>query len=247
MSNIKGLFYFLRIFFLVFLLLSCAKKKDEIKNAASEYVKVYKILEDGRYSEAAEKFEAIYDDYPLSKWAEKAQAIASYAYYKEERYEDVIRVVETFVSLNPSSEYIPYMSYMKSISYYNMIPSVERGQNHTNMSSASFRELAARYPGSIYINDVKEKIKIIDEHLAGSLMSVGRYQIKFQNYVGAIKHFSEVIYKYSSSNQAPEAYFRLCEIYYKLGMVKKVVLIKDEMLGIYKDGVWVEKIKDIKL
>jgi outer membrane protein assembly factor BamD len=226
--------------FIFFVGVSCSSKEKEIKTAANEYIKAIKILEDKRYIEAAEKFEAIYDDYPLSKWSIKAGSMSAYAYYKEDRYEDVIRVAETFIQLNPSSEYIPYLQYMKSISYFNMIVTVSRGQNYTQMASYNFRELKARFPSSEYAKDAKIKISIIDEHLAASKMAIGRYQIKSQNYIGAILHFNDVIYKYSNTNQSDEAYFRLYEIYYKLGAINKADRVKKEMLESHKDSKWLE-------
>ncbi len=229
--------------FLSLAIISCSSKDKQPKTAISAYKDAMEILKDKSYIEAAEKFEEIYDDYPLSKWSIKAQTIAAYAYYKEKRYEDVIRVSQTFVELNPSSKYIPYLEYMKSISYFYMIPQVDRGQNYTKMASYNFRELVARYPYSKYIKDAKDKILIIDEHLAGSKMSVGRYQMTRGNYIGAILHFDNVLARYSRTNQAAEAYFRLYEIYYHLGMNNEAQRIKKEMLEVHKDGIWVNKIK----
>jgi outer membrane protein assembly factor BamD len=236
MNNIK----FLLIIFISLSLFSCASKKEEVKSAANEYKKAIKILKDKRYIEAAEKLESIYDDYPLSKWSIKAQTIAAYAYYKEERYDDIIRVSETFMQLNPSSKYVPYLQYMKSISYFNMIPNSNRGQNYTKIASYDFRELLARFPYSIYADDAKLKILIIEESLAASQMELGRYQIAKQNYVGALLRFNDVVYRYSSTKQVSEAYFRLYEIYYKLGMLQQSSKIKKIILESYKDSIWVD-------
>ena len=70
---------------------------------------------------------------------------------------------------------------------------------------------------------------IINENLAASMMSTGRYQIKTENYVGAIMKFSKVTYQYPKTKQAAEAYARLYEIYYKLGMIDLANKTKKEM------------------
>ena len=49
-------------------------------------------------------------------------------------------------------------------------------------------------------------------------MSIGRYQMQTKNFVGAINNFIEVTQLYRFSKQLPEAYFRLTEIYYKIGL-----------------------------
>lgn len=197
---------------------SCAKKAEEKNSAELSYTKAMKILQDKSYAEAADAFEKIDGDFPFSKWALKAQLMTVYARYKEEDYPKLLASADDFLRLNPASEYVPYVLYIKGLSYYNRIPSIERAQDDTQQASFIFRELAARFPQTQYATDAKSKLAFIDEHLAGAKMAVGRYQIKNKNYVGAAEHFHEVIVRYRQTNQVPEAYFRLLEIYYKIGL-----------------------------
>jgi len=210
---------FLSLFLLVSFLFSCAANKDDEKtNAEMAYAKAYKLLKSKSYSEAAEEFEKIDDEFPFSKWAIKGQTMAVYARYKDENYDKLLPVVDDFLRLNPNSEYVPYMIYMKGLTYYNQIPEIDRAQDNSQQASFIFRELIARFPASDYAADAREKINFVDEHLAGAKMSVGRYQIKSRNYVGAIVSFREIISRYRQTNQVAEAYFRLTEIYYKIGL-----------------------------
>lgn len=224
-------------------LFSCASKEKikEIKTAKNEYQKAYDMLKDKRHIEAAEKFEAIYDDFPLSPWSIKAQTMAAYAYYGEKRYDDTIRIAQTFNQLNPNSQYAPYLQYMKAMSYFKMIPNITRAQDYTKLASYDFRELIARFPRSEYIKDARERILVVNEYLAGFEVTKARYQMKHQHYVGAIMHLNDVIYRYSKTKHAREAYFRLYEIYYKLGMNEKAGRVKQEMQEIYPDNRWSKK------
>lgn len=208
---------FLYLIIATSLLFSCASK-DEKNNAEIAYTKAMKLLNRKDYSSAADEFEKIDADFPFSKWAIKGQTMAVYARYRDENYTKLLSTADDFLHLNPSSEYVPYMLYMKGLSYYNQVPSIERAQDNTQQASFIFRELAARFPASEYAADAQEKLSFVDEHLAGAKMSVGRYQIKNKNYVGAIGNFTEVISRYRQTNQVPEAYFRLAEIYYKIGL-----------------------------
>ena len=52
-------------------------------------------------------------------------------------------------------------------------------------------------------------------------MSIGRYEMHYKNYIGAINNFTEVVERYRLTKQVPEALFRLVEIYYKIGMHKE--------------------------
>jgi outer membrane protein assembly factor BamD len=228
---------FLLLLIIPFLLFSCSKK-DEKTSAEISYVKAMKLLKSKNYSEAASDFEKIDDDFPFSKWALKGQTMAVYARYKDEDYVKLLTVVDDFLRLNSSSEYVPYMLYMKGLSYYNQIPNIERAQDNTQQASFAFRELVARFSNSDYASDAKEKLIFVDEHLAGARMSVGRYQIKNKNYIGAIGNFSEVIERYRQTKQVPEAYFRLIEIYRKVGLKTEAEKAQKQLIERFPENYW---------
>ena len=199
---------------------SCAKKKEPT-TAEYSYGKAMKLLKDKDYLQAAEAFEKIAEDYPFAELSAKSQAMAVYSYYKEKDYTKLTQLASDFIQLNINSEYTPYMFYMNGLAYYNQIPDIKRSQDSAKQASSVFRELRARFPESDYATDVKEKLSFIDEHLAGEIMSVARYQMHNGNYVGAIKNFHEVKQRYARTNQVAEAHFRLLEIYTKLGLKKQ--------------------------
>ena len=228
---------FLLLLIIPFLLFSCSKK-DEKTSAEISYVKAMKLLKSKNYSEAASDFEKIDDDFPFSKWALKGQTMAVYARYKDEDYVKLLTVVDDFLRLNSSSEYVSYMLYMKGLSYYNQIPNIERAQDNTQQASFAFRELVARFSNSDYASDAKEKLIFVDEHLAGARMSVGRYQIKNKNYIGAIGNFSEVIERYRQTKQVPEAYFRLIEIYRKVGLKTEAEKAQKQLIERFPENYW---------
>ncbi len=222
---------------LLVLTCSCSGKKEN-PSAELDYVNATKKLKEKAYLSAAEDFKKIADEYPLSRWGLKAQTMAAYSYYKEEKLDEVITTAEEFIKNNPSSEYVPYMQYMKSLSYYDQINDIHRAQDNAKAASYSFRELIARFPNSEYIPDSKEKLLIVDDHIAGAKMSVGRYQLVSGNYVGAIKNFQDVINGYSRTNQAPEAYFRLFEAHQKLGLTEAADAYRTDLNLIYPDNDW---------
>jgi outer membrane protein assembly factor BamD len=222
---------------------SCSGKKDEKNSAEIAYTKAFKILKDKSYSEAADEFEKIDGEFPFSKWATKGQVMAIYARYKDEDYAKLIQASEDFLRLNPNSEYAAYVLYMKGLSYYNQMPSIERAQDSSQQSSYAFRELIARFPASDHSFDAREKLILVDEHLAGAKMSVGRYQMKNGNYVGAVNNFSEVIKRYRQTNQISEAYFRLGEVYLKIGLSKEGKNSMNLLIKKFPESEWSELAK----
>jgi outer membrane protein assembly factor BamD len=226
-------------------LFSCSKKKEEKTNAELDYTKAYNSLKERDFNKAAEDFEKIDDSYPFSKWAIKGKTMAVYARYKNGEHDKVMDIVDDFTRLNPTSEYIPYMIYMKGLSYYEQIPSIERSQESTQQASFTFRELIARFPQSEYAQDSKDKLEFIDEHLAGYKMALGRYQMKQENYIAAIAIFHEVIDRYRSSKQVAEALFRLSEVYLKIGIINEANKSRIELENRFPNSYWATEIKKI--
>ncbi|MSP33632.1 MAG: outer membrane protein assembly factor BamD [Rickettsiales bacterium] len=235
---IKNYSKFLVIFLITFMVFSCAKKKEEIPTGESSYIKAKKLLDEKNYAEAAKEFEKIDDDFPFSKWATQSQNMAVYAFYKNKDYADVVRAVDDFIRINPSNETIPYMYYMKALSYYDQIPDIERAQDNARLSSATFRELIARFPDSDHTIDARYKLEFVDEHIAGAKMAVGRYQVTQKHYVGALKNFHDVVQRYSYTDQAPEAYYRLIEIYHKIGLKNEAIKVRNQLEAAFPSNEW---------
>ncbi len=206
------------LFVVVALLLNFACNKNKKESAAILYLEAHELLKDKDYQTAAEKFEKIIDDYPFSEWGIEGQVMAVYARYKNDDYIDMVSNIDNFVSLNPNNEYVDYLLYMKGIAYYNQIPNIHRAQNITQESLDVFSNLINRFPVSKYSLDAQEKLPFIIEHIAGSYMEKARFQAQQNNFSGAINNFLTVINDYPNTGQVAEAYYRLAEIYQKLGV-----------------------------
>ncbi|MFT6258596.1 MAG: outer membrane protein assembly factor BamD [Rickettsiales bacterium] len=218
---------------------SCSgSKKKEIPSAELDYTKALKKIKAKDYLSAAEDFRKISDEYPLSKWGAKALTMSAFGFYKEGQLEDVVTIAEEFIRDNPSDVNVNYMHYLKSISYYDQMNDIERAQDNAIFASYSFRELIARFPRSKYSNDAREKLILVDDHIAGAKMSIGRFEIKAKNYIGAINNFQDVVDNYSRTNQSPEAYFRIFEIHQKLGMKEVAAKYREELQKNYSSSYW---------
>ena len=240
----KQIYRLTLILLITFVATSCSHD-DKNPNAETAYTKAFKMLKNRDYSEAAKAFEKIDDDFPFSKWSVKAQTMAVFAFYKNNDYADVVRVVDDFIRVNPTSEYIPYMIYMKGMSYYAQIPSIARAQDNTKLAFSTFRELIARFPNCEYVDDANAKLVVVNEHLAGAKMAVGRYQMSQENYVGAIKNFQEVSQRFAFTKQGPEAFYRLTELYYKIGMKKEAYKAYKQAFVRFHDDKWTQKAEKI--
>lgn len=238
----------IKILTLIFALIvsSCAAKKEE-KSAEISYIKAYQKLEDKNYNEAAQEFEKIIDDYPFSQWGVEGQIMAVYALYKDNNYIKLVENVDNFILLNPNHSNVDYLLYMKAIAHYNQIPNIYRAQDITQQSYNIFVELIARFPESKYSKDAKGKLNFTIEHIVGGMMNKARFQMKQDNYIGAINNLLNVVQNYQQSNQIPEAYYRIAEIYTKLGIKNKAQNYVKKLQAEHENSLWFELGKKLNI
>ena len=104
------------------------------------------------------------------------------------------------------------------MSYYNQIADVTRDQKLTQNAADSFNELIRRYPESRYAADARLKLDLINDHLSGKEMEVGRFYQRSGNWLASISRFRMVVDKYQTTSHAPEALMRLTESYLAMGL-----------------------------
>jgi len=185
---------------------------EELYNEAVDAVEVEE------YGQAADLFLEVERQHPYSIWATKAQLMSAYSYYEDGKYDDAILAVDRFIQLHPGNADIAYAYYLKGLSYYEQITDVGRDQRNTELALQSLEEVVRRFPDSRYSRDVRLKIDLTRDHLAGKEMEVGRYYLTRENYLAAINRFKTVIEDFQTTTHVPEALHRLSEAYTALGI-----------------------------
>jgi outer membrane protein assembly factor BamD len=245
---------FLPVFSLLCILTLCACSsddkdaptlEDEKISAEEQYNIAQNKLEELNYKTAAEAFLEIERQYPYSQWALNAQIQAAFAYYKNEKYDDAISTLERFIKLNPGNENVPYGYYLIALSYYNQISSVSRDQGVTIKARKALGDVANRYPDSDYGRDARFKLDLVEDHLAGKEMSVGRYYLERKRYIGAINRFKIVVEEYPTTAQVEEALHRLVEAYIALGVIPEAQKYAAVLGANYPDSEWYKDSYDL--
>ncbi|MEA1072123.1 outer membrane protein assembly factor BamD [Sphingomonas sp. LY29] len=175
-------------------------------------------LDQQNYEVAAKLFDEVERQHPYSVWARRAQLMSAFSYYMAEKYPDAISSSQRFLTIHPGNKDAPYANYLVAMSYYQQIEDVSRDQKITQQASDSFNELIRRYPSSRYANDARLKLDLINDHLAGKEMEVGRFYQRSGNWLAAATRFREVVDKYQTTTHTPEALERLVETYLNLGL-----------------------------
>lgn len=223
------------------LLTACASSDDtldEDKSAETLYNEAYNYLEKTAYQKAAEKFDKVEMEHPYSKWATKSKLMAAYAYYKNEKYDDAIASLDRFIRLHPGNKDVAYAYYLKGICYYDQIAPSQKEQSSSKDAYDTFMQLIAMFPDSEYATDAKSKLSLIENHLAGHEMNVGRYYLQNKEYISALNRFTTVTDLYQNTNQLEEALYREVELYTILGLKTEAARKEEALSRKYPDGKW---------
>jgi len=187
------------------------------RDVTTLYAAAKRIMDQGDYERAAKLFDEVERQHPYSVWARRAQIMSAFNYYLAQKYTDAISSAQRFLTIHPGNSEAPYAHYLVAMSYYQQIADVTRDQATTQQAADSFGELIRRYPESRYASDARLKLDLINDHLAGKEMEVGRFYERSGNWLAASLRFREVVAKYQTSSHTPEALERLVEAYLALG------------------------------
>ncbi|WP_242098360.1 MULTISPECIES: outer membrane protein assembly factor BamD [unclassified Sphingomonas] len=202
----------------------CARNKAKgdtpyiARDVGTLYSTAKKRLDQGRYKEAAVLFDEVERQHPYSIWARRAQLMSAYSYYLDRSYSESIQSAQRFLAVHPGNHDAPYAYYLIALGYYEQIKDVTRDQKITRQALDALGELTRRYPDTRYAADARLKIDLVNDHLAGKEMEVGRFYERRGQWLAATLRFRTVIDTYQQTTHTPEALMRLTETYLSLGV-----------------------------
>ena len=120
------------------------------------------------------------------------------------------------------------------------------GPEMTRLALTAFEELQRRFPDGVYGRDALLKIDLARSHLAGKEMAVGRYYLQSGHYGAALRRFETVINDYQTTNQVPEALFRMTEAYLALGLIDEAGRIGSVASYNFPNSIWTERLAEIE-
>jgi len=175
-------------------------------------------LDQGRYKEAAQLFDEVERQHPYSIWARRAQLMSAFSYYLDRSYTESIASAQRFLAVHPGNRDAPYAYYLIALGYYEQIVDVTRDQKITRQAQDALGELTRRYPNTRYASDARLKIDLVNDHLAGKEMEVGRFYGRRRQWLAASMRYRTVVDQYQTTSHTPEALMRLTEAYLALGV-----------------------------
>ncbi|MDQ1157122.1 outer membrane protein assembly factor BamD [Sphingomonas sp. SORGH_AS 950] len=188
------------------------------RDVGTLYTAAKNRLDQGRYKEAALLFDEVERQHPYSIWARRAQLMSAFSYYLGRDYTQSIQSAQRFISVHPGNRDAPYAYYLIALGYYEQIQDVTRDQKITRQALDALGELMRRYPNSRYAADARLKVDLVNDHLAGKEMEIGRFYEDRHQWLAASMRFRTVVDKYQTTSHTPEALLRLTETYLALGV-----------------------------
>jgi outer membrane protein assembly factor BamD len=175
-------------------------------------------LDRGQFKLAGALFDEVERQHPYSVWARRAQLMSAFSYYMARDYTESTNSAQRFLSIHPGNRDAPYAYYLIALNYYEQITDVTRDQKITQQALDSMGELMRRYPNTRYASDARLKVDLINDHLAGKEMEIGRFYQRRGQWLAAVVRFRAVVDKYQTTSHTPEALERLTESYLALGI-----------------------------
>ena len=206
---------------LFLLLTGCASDKDEAppeKPVEELYTEATTLMDKKDFSEAARQFEEVERQHPYSQWATRAQLMSGYAFYQAMDYDAAITAYDQFIRIHPGNDDIAYAYYMRALCDYERLADVRRDQTYAHNALQELQTVVTRFPQTTYAKDAVLKIALVNDHLAGAEMEVGRNYLNQKLYTAAVGRFKNVVDTYQTTSHVPEALHRLVECYITLGI-----------------------------
>jgi outer membrane protein assembly factor BamD len=226
----------------------CAGRGGKAKDTAyvardvdSLYIAAKDRLDHGEPRQAAALFDEVERQHPYSPWARRAQLMSAFSYYVGRDYTKAIQSAQRFLEIHPGNKDAPYAYYLVALCYYEQISDVTRDQKITQQAKTALTEVARRYPDTRYASDARLKLDLVNDHLAGKEMTIGRLYERTGKWIAATLRFRNVVDNYQTTSHAPEALYRLVESYLSLGLTEEAEKAAAVLGANYPGSDWYKK------
>lgn len=190
---------------------------------------------------AAALFDEVERQHPYSPWARRAQLMSAFSYYVAKDYNKSVQASQRFLSIHPGNRDAAYAYYLIALCYYEQISDTDRDQKITKQALTTLNEVVRRYPNTRYAADARIKIDLVNDHLAGKEMTIGRSYQRSGKWLASTVRFRTVIDTYQTTSHTPEALFRLVESYLSLGIPAEAQKAAAVLGANYPGDEWYER------
>ena len=209
------------------------------------YSEAKQRLDRGQATLAAALFDEVERQHPYSPWARRAQLMSAFSYYSASDYNQAIQSAQRFLSIHPGNKDAPYAYYLIALSYYEQISDIQRDQKITEQARTALTDVNRRFPTTEYAADARLKLDLVNDHLAGKEMEIGRSYQRQGRWIASQIRFQNVIDDYQTTTHAPEALYRLTESSLALGLRGEAKKYAAVLGANYPGSKWYDRAYDL--
>jgi outer membrane protein assembly factor BamD len=218
--------------------------QNEFSSPETQYAEAMLLFDNQEYELAANKFKNIERIYPLSNEAIQSQIMQGFINYIILDYDTAIFQFSRVINKYPSLKNIDYVYYMKALCYYEQIAHEGLDGKFNDLALENLNQVIQRFPDSKYAKDSFQKKILVKSNIAAKHMSIARFYQKEKKYTAALNRYQLVINSFQETKFAPEALYRVSEIYLSIGM-KEESEKNAAVLGYnYPESTWYKLIYD---
>lgn len=206
------------------------EKIDETKTwpASKLYSEARDELAGGNFDKAIQHFEKLESRYPFGTYAQQAQMEIAYAYYRQGDQAQALAAADRFIKLHPNHPHVDYMYYLRGLINFNdrvgfldflsrQDPS-ERDPKATRDAFDAFKQLADRFPDSVYTKDAIARMKYLVNAMAQYEVHVANYYYRRGAYIAAANRAQTAVAEYRDAPAIEEALYVMMRSYDALGL-----------------------------
>ncbi len=206
------------------------EKIDETKDwsASKLYSEARDELSSGNFEKAVQYFEKLESRYPFGTYAQQAQMEIAYAHYRQGEQPEALAAVERFIKLHPNHPNVDYMYYLRGLINFNdkvsfldflskQDPS-ERDPKAARDAFDSFKQLAERFPDSVYAKDAIARMNYLVNAMAQYEVHVAKYYYRRGAYLAAVNRAQIAITEYRDAPAIEEALHVMVKSYDAMGL-----------------------------
>lgn len=174
------------------------------------------LLEAEKYTKSRNYLTHAFELEPNSLQGREALLMVADSYYldgglgnwiqAESKYRD-------YLNRFPTSDRAAYAQFQIANSLARRIQRSDRDQTPTMNAMAAYEELIRLYPTSQYAEEAEEQMKVVEENLAAHELTVGRFNYRYKNYLGAVNRLERLLATYPDFSRRDQALLLLGKSY----------------------------------
>jgi outer membrane protein assembly factor BamD len=214
--------------FIIFLTLTagCSKKGTDLEEAQKLYDKSIEQLYKSNFDTAYTLLTRIDEEFPYTEYAQSASELLVYVSYVRKEYSEVLPIIDIYVKTNPGDKRIPYLLYIKALSFYKQIKSYKKDKEILMEFREIVKTMQEKFPESVYTKDLNLKYDYIINTLNLGELDIAIQYHKAGNCTSAIPRYLNLL-EWNDPNYAPTIRFNLYSCFTMLGNYKKAEYFKN--------------------